>query len=88
MTFVQKQEWMNHRKNEKISKAAPIFIGYEYLYLHHQTSNIKHQPEIVRQHFEKHLPHRNILISVITLGGVAYWCREKSAKRKSPQSDR
>ncbi len=27
---------------------------------------IKYQPKVVRQHLKKHLPHRNILISVIT----------------------
>ena len=41
----------------------------------------KHQPESVRQNFEKHLPNRNILISVITLGELRYGA-EKSQNRK------
>lgn len=41
----------------------------------------KHQPESVRQNFEKHLPNRSILISVITLGELRYGA-EKSQNRK------
>jgi len=43
---------------------------------------IKHQPAIVRQHFEKYLPHRNILISVITLGELRFDA-EKSQQKKA-----
>ncbi|EPF74806.1 hypothetical protein GCM10025882_00690 [Acinetobacter gyllenbergii] len=42
----------------------------------------KHQPESVRQHFEKHLPHRNILISVITLGELRFGAEIVKAKKK------
>ena len=41
----------------------------------------KHQPERVREHFERHLPNRNILISVITLGELRFGA-EKSQNRK------
>ena len=44
---------------------------------------IKHQPEIVRQHFEKHLPHRNILISVITLGELRFGAEKSQHKEKA-----
>ena len=44
---------------------------------------IKHQPEIVRQHFEKHLPHRNILISVITLGELRFGAEKSQQKEKA-----
>lgn len=40
----------------------------------------KHRPENVRRQFEKHLPQRNILISVITLGELRYGA-EKSQNR-------
>ena len=44
---------------------------------------IKHQPEIVRQHFEKHLPNRNILISVITLGDLRFSAEKSQHKEKA-----
>ena len=44
---------------------------------------IKHQPEIVRQHFEKHLPNRNILISVITLGELRFGAEKSQHKEKA-----
>ncbi len=44
---------------------------------------IKHQPEIVRQHFEKHLPNRNILISVITLGDLRFGAEKSQHKEKA-----
>lgn len=44
---------------------------------------IKHQPEIVRQHFEKHLLHRNILISVITLGELRFGAEKSQQKEKA-----
>lgn len=44
---------------------------------------IKHQPEIVRQHFEKHFPHRNILISVITLGELRFGAEKSQRKEKA-----
>ena len=44
---------------------------------------IKHQPEIVRQHFEKHLPNRNILISVITLGELRFGAEKSQKKEKA-----
>jgi len=43
----------------------------------------KHQPKIVRQHFEKHLPHRNILISVITLGELRFGAEKSQSKEKA-----
>lgn len=43
----------------------------------------KHQPEIVRQHFEKHLPNRNILISVITLGELRFGAEKSQRKEKA-----
>jgi len=43
----------------------------------------KHQPEIVRQHFEKHLPNRNILISVITLGELRFGAEKSQKKEKA-----
>ena len=42
-----------------------------------------HQPEIVRQHFEKHLPNRNILISVITLGELRFGAEKSQKKEKA-----
>ena len=44
---------------------------------------IKHQPEIVRQHFKKHLPNRNILISVITLGELRFGAEKSQHKEKA-----
>ena len=44
---------------------------------------IKYRPEIVRQHFEKHLPHRNILISVITLGELRFGAEKSQHKEKA-----
>ena len=44
---------------------------------------IKHQPEIVRQHFEQHLPNRNILISVITLGELRFGAEKSQRKEKA-----
>ena len=44
---------------------------------------IKYQPEIVRQYFEKHLPHRNILISVITLGELRFGAEKSQHKEKA-----
>ena len=44
---------------------------------------IKYQPEIVRQHFEKHLPNRNILISVITLGELRFGAEKSQHKEKA-----
>ena len=44
---------------------------------------IKHQPEIVRQHFEKHLPNRNILMSVITLGELRFGAEKSQNKEKA-----
>ena len=44
---------------------------------------IKHQPEIVRQHFENHLPNRNILISVITLGELRFGAEKSQHKEKA-----
>ena len=44
---------------------------------------IKHQPEIVRQHFEKHLPNRNILISLITLGELRFGADKSQHKEKA-----
>lgn len=44
---------------------------------------IRHQPEIVRQHFEKHLPNRNILISVITLGELRFGAEKSVHKAKA-----
>ena len=44
---------------------------------------IKYRPEIVRQHFEKHLPHRNILISVITLGELRFGAEKSQNKAKA-----
>lgn len=43
----------------------------------------KHQPQIVRQHFEKHLPNRNILISVITLGELRFGAEKSQHKQKA-----
>ena len=43
----------------------------------------KHQPESVRQHFEKHLPNRNILISVITLGELRFGAERSQNKAKA-----
>ena len=43
----------------------------------------KHQPESVRQHFEKHLPNRNILISVITLGELRFGAEKSQNKAKA-----
>jgi len=43
----------------------------------------KHQPEIVRQHFEKHLPDGNIFISVITLGELRFGAEKSQWKDKS-----
>ena len=43
----------------------------------------KHQPEIVRQHFEKHLPNRNILMSVITLGELRFGAEKSQNKEKA-----
>lgn len=43
----------------------------------------KHQPESVRQHFEKHLPNRNILISVITLGELRFGAEKSQSKEKA-----
>lgn len=43
----------------------------------------KYQPESVRQHFEKHLPHRNILISVITLGELRFGAEKSQSKEKA-----
>lgn len=43
----------------------------------------KHQPEIVRRHFEKHLPNRNILISVITLGELRFGAEKSQRKEKA-----
>ena len=42
----------------------------------------KHQPEIVRQHFEKHLPNRNIFISVITLGELRFGAEKSQNKEE------
>ena len=44
---------------------------------------IKYRPEIVRQHFEKHLPNRNILISVITLGELRFGAEKSQHKEKA-----
>lgn len=43
----------------------------------------KHQPEIVRQHFEKHLPDGNIYISVITLGELRFGAEKSQWKDKA-----
>lgn len=43
----------------------------------------KHQPEIVRQHFEKHLPDGNIFISVITLGELRFGAQKSQWKDKA-----
>lgn len=43
----------------------------------------KHQPEIVCQHFEKHLPDGNIFISVITLGELRFGAEKSQWKDKS-----
>ena len=43
----------------------------------------KHQPEIVRQHFEKHLPDGNIFISVITLGELRFGAEKSQNKVKA-----
>lgn len=43
----------------------------------------KHQPEIVRQHFEKHLPDGNIFISVITLGELRFGAEKSQWKDKA-----
>ncbi|CAM4067173.1 type II toxin-antitoxin system tRNA(fMet)-specific endonuclease VapC [Acinetobacter pragensis] len=43
----------------------------------------KHQPEIVRQHFEKHLPDGNIFISVITLGELCFGAEKSQWKHKA-----
>jgi len=43
----------------------------------------KHQPETVRQNFEKHLPNRNILISVITLGELRFGAEKSQKKEKA-----
>ncbi|QHH93506.1 type II toxin-antitoxin system tRNA(fMet)-specific endonuclease VapC [Acinetobacter proteolyticus] len=43
----------------------------------------KHQPENVRQHFEKHLPNRNILISVVTLGELRFGAEKSQSKEKA-----
>lgn len=43
----------------------------------------RHQPETVRQHFEKHLPNRNILISVITLGELRFGAEKSQKKEKA-----
>ncbi|MCI3880048.1 type II toxin-antitoxin system tRNA(fMet)-specific endonuclease VapC [Acinetobacter higginsii] len=43
----------------------------------------KHQPENVRQHFEKHLPNRNILISVITLGELRFGAEKSQSREKA-----
>ena len=43
----------------------------------------KHQPEIVRQHFEKHLPDGNIFISVITLGELRFGAEKSQWKEKA-----
>ena len=43
----------------------------------------KHQPEIVRQHFEKHLPDGNIFISVITLGELRFGAEKSQNKAKA-----
>ena len=45
----------------------------------------KHQPVIVRQHFEKHLPNRNILISVVTLGELHFGAEKSQNKEKALQ---
>lgn len=45
----------------------------------------KHQPAIVRQHFEKHLPNRNILISVVTLGELRFGAEKSQNKEKALQ---
>ncbi|MFW1747853.1 type II toxin-antitoxin system VapC family toxin [Acinetobacter guillouiae] len=45
----------------------------------------KHQPVIVRQHFEKHLPNRNILISVVTLGELRFGAEKSQNKEKALQ---
>lgn len=43
----------------------------------------KHQPEIVRQHFEKHLHDGNIFISVITLGELRFGAEKSQWKDKA-----
>ena len=43
----------------------------------------KHHPEIVRQHFEKHLPDGNIFISVITLGELRFGAEKSQWKDKA-----
>lgn len=43
----------------------------------------KHQPENVRQHFEKHLPNGNIFISVITLGELRFGAEKSQNKAKA-----
>ncbi|WP_180136061.1 type II toxin-antitoxin system VapC family toxin [Acinetobacter sp. YH12070] len=43
----------------------------------------KHQPEIVRQHFEKHLTDGNIFISVITLGELRFGAEKSQWKDKA-----
>lgn len=43
----------------------------------------KHQPESVRRHFENHLPNRNILISVITLGELRFGAEKSQWKEKA-----
>lgn len=43
----------------------------------------KHQPEIVRQHFEKHLSDCNIFISVITLGELRFGAEKSQWKDKA-----
>ena len=43
----------------------------------------KHQPEIVCQHFEKHLPDSNIFISVITLGELRFGAQKSQWKDKA-----
>lgn len=43
----------------------------------------KHQPERVREHFERHLPNRNILISVITLGELRFGAEKSQNKAKA-----
>ena len=50
--------------------------------------SIKHQPEIVRQHFEKHLPHRNILISVMTLGELRFGAEKSQQKERRRKKNR
>ena len=43
----------------------------------------KHQPEIVRKHFEKHLPNGSIFISVITLGELRFGAEKSQNKAKA-----